>query len=230
MTTCVNRRWLAACMVLVAAALMSSGTAQAGAVLEDFNALLNPGPFYWAAPTGNIGWYWTPSTDMELDGVQTKLATGLSNLDNDFTFTTTLYTDRPAAGGTVLGSFTWNGATPVDGPWLGGTFANSVALTGGQTYFLGMSGWEQGLAQFGGTGGSGVNWIHPPNQPGAETLGAGSGYTGVDFAIQMNAGSEPVNVDSPILRFIGQPIPEPGTLALFGLGVLGFAHKRRRRC
>ena len=90
-----------------------------------------------------------------------------------------------------LGSFTWNGVTPVDGPWLGGVFAAPLALDGGTTYFLGMSGWEQSLADHGPSGGAGVNWIHPPDQDGAENLGAGSGYTGTGFSTQMNVGMMP---------------------------------------
>lgn len=215
------------CVAFVLASSLGGGIAQAGAVLDDFNELLNPGPFFWGSPSGKIGWYWTPDTEVELHGVQTKLTTGFSNINNNFTFTTTLYTDRPAAGGIELGSFTWNGTNFVDGSWLGGEFAVPLTLNGGQTYFLGMSGWEQGLAFFGGSGGSGVNWIDPPNQPGAETLGAGSGYTGADYEFQMNAGTEPANIDSPVLRFIGVPVPEPSALALLGIGSLGLLRRRR---
>lgn len=217
------------CVTLLLAADLGTGTARAGAIYEDFNELLNPGPYYWAPTSGNIGWYWTPETDMELHGVQTKLTTGFWNLNNNFTFTTTLYTDRPAAGGTEMGSFEWNGANYIDGPWLGGEFDNSLTLKGGQTYFLGMSGWEQGLAFFGGVGGSGVNWIDPPNQPGAETIGIGSGYFGENYEIHMNPGTELANIDCPILRFVGVPVPEPSTLALLGLGGLGFIRRRHTR-
>lgn len=204
-----------------AALLLGSIAAPADEVYQDLNESLDPAPFYWGAPSGNIGWYWTPATDVLLSGVQTRLASGFANINNDYTFTTTLYTDRPAAGGVELGSFTWNGVTPVDGDWLGGSFPAALDLTGGTEYFLGMSGWEQGLT---GTGGSGVNWIDPPDQVGAEDLGAGSGYTGVDFDTQMNTTGDVANVDSPILRFIA--VPEPGTLAL--LAVAGLAIVRRR--
>jgi hypothetical protein len=86
-----------------------------------------------------------------------------------------------------------------------------------------MSGWEQNLT---GGGGSGVNWIDPPTQAGAENLGAGSGYTGADFELQMNTGADPANVDSPILRFI--EVPEPATGLLVGLVGLPFVRGRRR--
>lgn len=211
-------RACAALLVCVAAAPASAD------VYQTVNAALNPGPFFWGHPSGKIGWYWTPASDVELSGIQTRLTTGFNNINNNFTFTTTLYTDRPAAGGTSLGSFLWNGATPIDGPWLGGSFAAPLPLQGGTTYFIAMSGWEQALAQFGGTGGSGVNWIDPPNQPGGENLGAGSGYTGDNFEVQMNTGGTPANIDSPILRFIS--VPAPGSLALVALA--GLAARRRR--
>lgn len=191
-------------------------------VFQTVNENLAPGPFYWSNASGNIGWYWTPGSDVVLSGIQTRLATGFTNINNNFTFTTTLYSDRPAAGGVELGSFTWSGAVPVDGNWLGGSFAAALALSGGTTYFIGMSGWEQGLT---GSGGSGVNWIDPANQPGAESLGAGSGYTGDNFEIQMNTGDTPANIDSPILRFISIPAPSAG--ALLGLACLAATRRRR---
>lgn len=215
---------LAAFMI---AAGLGVSRAQAGAIYDVYNELLNPGPYFWAPASGKIGWYWTPADDIELHGIQTKLTTGFSNLNNNFLFTTTLFTDRPAAGGTSMGSFNWNGTAYIDGSWLGGQFANPLKLTGGQTYFVGMSGWEQGLAQFGGTGGSGVNWIDPPNQPGARCLSIGSGYLGTDYEVQMNPGTELANIDCPIIRFQGTLIPEPGTLALVAVGAVTILRRRR---
>jgi len=195
-------------------------------IFQTVNENLSPGPFFWGAPSGKIGWYWTPASDVELQGIQTRLASGFGNINNAFAFSTTLFTDRPAAGGVPLGTFDWRGDTPIDGPWLGGSFPTPITLTGGTRYFLGMSGWEQGLDVFGGSGGSGVNWIDPPDQPGAETLGAGSGFTGDDFEIQMNTGPTPANVDSPILRFLA--VPAPSTAALLGLGGILVSSRRRR--
>ncbi len=204
----------------------SSRIATASGVYQSLNETLTPGPYYWAVSTGNIGWYWTPTSDVLLEGIQTQLRTGFVNINNNFTFTTTLYSDRPAAGGTSLGSFTWNGVTFVDGPWLGGSFPAPLSLTGGTSYFVGMSGWEQGLAFFGGTGGSGVNWIDPPDQAGAENLGAGSGYFGTDFDTQMNPGPTPANIDSPVIRFI--EVPEPASLLMLGMGAATVLVRRRR--
>lgn len=199
-----------------------AATSVAGAeVFQTVNENLDPAPFYWASPSGNIGWYWTPESDVMLASIQTRLASGFANVNNNFIFTTVLYTDRPSVGGTSLGSFDWSGAVPVDGPWLGGAFDQAIALVGGTTYFIGMSGWEQGLT---GNGGSGVNWIDPADQPGAESLGAGSGYTGTGFDTQMNTGSDPANIDSPILRFIQIPCPWSGV----PVALVVFAPRRRR--
>lgn len=177
-----------------------------GIVSQSFNESLTPAPNFWAVPQGNIGWYWTAPADVKLVGVQTRLRDGFQNLNNNYTFTTTIYTDRPAAGGTPMSSFTWNGATQVAPNWVGGQFATPVDLTCGTRYFIGMSGWEQALAQFEGNGGSGVNWIDPPNQANAETLGTGSGYTGTNYETQMNTGTTPANIDCPILRFLVLPV------------------------
>lgn len=205
-------------LALIMATAVSGAQAD---VFDSYNENLQPGNFFWAAPSGTIGWYWTPDADVLLGGIQTKLATA-SNINNNATFTTTLYSDRPAAGGSELGSFTWNGTSFIEGDWLGGSFAAALALTGGTTYFVGMSGWEQSL--FGG-GGSGVNWIDPPDQPGGQSLGAGSGYTGFGFDTQMNTSGVPANIDSPILRFIS--VPAPLSTAILGLG--GVMATRRRR-
>lgn len=205
----------------VCAAILLAGSASAE-VFQTVNETLDPGPYYWGAPSGKIGWYWTPGADVLLTGIQTRLTTGFTNINNNYTFTTTLYSDRPSAGGVELGSFLWNGATPVDGNWLGGSFADALALSGGTTYFIGMSGWEQGPT---GSGGSGVNWIDPADQPGAENLGTGSGYTGDTFEIQMNTGNTPANIDSPILRFIAVPSPLTGRV----IALAGLVATRRRR-
>jgi hypothetical protein len=192
------------------------GSVAGGDVFQTVNESIDPAPFFWAAPSGNIRWYWAPVSNVHLSSIQTRLTTGFGNINNDFTFTTTLFSDRPAAGGVELGLFDWNGATPVDEFWLGGEFAQALELVGGTTYLIGMSGLDQGLTGNGGSGINWINWIDPPDQPGGESLVTGSGYTGFDFETQMNTGDERANVDSPILRLIAVPTPASGLVLVFG--------------
>jgi hypothetical protein len=216
---------------VLAATWFSAGRARADLVTyQTVNDGLPPGPYVWIPD--NIGWYWTPATDLMLDSIETRLTTGFTNINNNFTFTTELFTDRPAVGGTSLGSANWNGtAYNVDG-WLGASFAAPISLTGGVTYFIGFSGWSQA---FTGSGGAGVNWVETATHPTAQNLGAGSGYTGAGWMTQMWAGSTPANIDSPILRFVEyqedlSPVPEPASAVLLALGAVmagGFARRRQ---
>jgi len=204
--------------------LASAPSARALQVFESFNETNAPGNAFWVNDT--IGWYWTPGSDVLLAGVQTRLRTA-SNIDNDFTFTTTLYTDRPAVGGAPLGSFSWNGTDFVDGVWLGGTFASPIALTGGTPYFVGFAGWAQAVGSLGADSGAGINWVFPLG-PDVEDLGAGSSYTGATFQTQLNpnpAGG-PSTTDAGVLRFIA--VPEPGSLILVSGALLGWAAGCRR--
>lgn len=212
-------------LMVVALATITSSSARADFVYQSVNESIAPAPFYWVPST--VGWYWTPDSDILLSGIQTRLTTGFSNINNNFTLTASLWTDRKAVGGTLIDSFTFQGNVFVDGNWLGGSFSSPIALTGGTQYFLGFSGWDAVLTP---TGGGGVNWIEDPTAPGAQNLGAGSGYLGADWEIQGNPSSTPANIDSPILRFIGAtPVPEPSSLALVGLGALAVSAAAWRR-
>lgn len=206
-------------------------SATAGTIFDSYNGPPGPGApncCYWAPPTGNIGWYWTPSTDVMLEGIQTQLYAGNFNINNNFTMTVTLYTDRPAAGGTVLDSFTFNAAT-ASLAWGGGTFAAPLSLTGGTSYFVGFSGWEQVLTA---SGGGGVNWVAiDPLPVGTRTLFPG--YMGIDFATQMNPGPNPTTIDAPIMRFIAadpvSAVPEPSTFFLSSAALATVVWGRRRK-
>lgn len=225
-------------LAAVAAALVviNAANARAGTVFETINGGFSPGFYYWIP--NDTGWFWTPSTDVELEGIQTKLRTAV-NINNNVTFTTTVYTDRPGAGGTVLDSFTWNGTTFVDGTWLGGSFASPLSLTGGVTYFLGFSGWGAALDSLGPDSGAGVMMVEDfPYMTGTATPGTTllegwfSSVTAGSFDTPYAAGSWP---NTPILRFIAADqsnssvVPEPTSMVLFGLTALGLGVVQRRR-
>jgi hypothetical protein len=210
----------------IAAGFLTSVTGASASVYQDVNSGFTPGFFFWAAPSGKIGWYWTPATDVDLTAIHTELNTRGSNINNAFTLTTAIYTDRPAVGGTLINSMVYNAAL-YGGGFTGGSFASPVHLTGGTRYFLGFSGWDQVNT---GGGGGGVNWLEPSDYtPAQQALiqNLYPGYTGTTWDIQMNTSGTPVDVDMPILEFLqfDAPVtsaPEPATVAglLSGLAVL----------
>jgi len=190
---------------------------------QTINGSFTPGPFFWAGGN-NLGWYWTPPTNVDLVGIQTQLTTGFYNINNNYTFTTGVYTTN---GGTLLGSFTWNGATYLLDGWLGGSFASPLPLKGGTTYFLGFTGWSAAYGWNGPSSGAGVMM--------AATDSSGDTFLGEQFLDgwfgtsswnnNFAAGSWP---DGPILNFIAT-VPEPCTMLLLGPGLVGLVGLRWRR-
>jgi hypothetical protein len=223
-----GRKYLFLAVVALVIAALIPLQARADYVYQAINDALTPGPFFW--PNGNnIGWYWTPATDVYLTGIQTKLTTGYTNINNNYTFTARVYTDRPSAtpAGTLMGSFTFNGAAYVNG-WLGGSFTSPLHLTGGTAYFLGFTGWGQALVDS--SGGAGV-MMAAINSGGLTSSGEEflQGWYGTsDWDTEFT----PVVTwhNGPILRLIAvNPVPLPGTLPLVlaGIGVLAAWRGRR---
>lgn len=233
-------------VVMALAAITAPINKLQASVYQTFNEGQPKAPFFWQP--SSIGWYWTPATDVELAGIQTQLTSGFSNINNNFTFTTELFTDRPAAGGTSLGSFTWNGVTFVDGPWLGGSFSSPISLTGGVTYFVGMSGWENALGWNGPNSGAGVNWTSEDDPAIADHVGLLSSYGDAsgagphEFDTQWNGTNPavPIVTEFPFLRFIAADPTDPGSGAvpeftsvvsfglLFCFGAVANVRRRRR--
>ena len=224
--------------------LAFGGLARAADVIDSYNPSKAPG---YATPRppcciwvpDTIGWYWTPASDSYLTNIQTKLADVDFGYNNDFAMTISLFTDRPAAGGTLIDSFTFNASSFVDGgghdtfPWRGTGFAAPVSVTGGTTYFVGFQGWAAVYDPATGSGG-GINWvIDPSGAPPADAQFLSAGYTGATFDTLM--GSDRTVTAAPVIRFIGglgaPPVPEPSTyaLTLIGLAALSLLTARRRR-
>jgi hypothetical protein len=177
-------------------------------VYQQVNGPPGPGPFWWGLD--DIGWYWTPATNLDLVGVHAQLRTA-PNINNNFTFTTTIYSDRPAVGGTPIATFSWNGTHFVEGLWLGGDFASPVPLVGGTRYFIGMAGWAQAIGWNGGNSGAGINWVDSPVGPPVQNLGAGSSWGTVGGPPgSYNTQFSPAGLgatDQPVIRFMALPVP-----------------------
>ena len=205
----MRRKAFLVCLV-AALMLVLPIAAQADVVFQTINGTppIAPGPFFWdGAPVGinNVGWYWTPRTNVDLTGIQTKLNNVNFNVNNNFTFTAAVYTERPANSGTLLDSLSFNGATFVDGPWVGGSFASPVHLTGGTQYFIGFTGWAAALGWDGPNSGAGVNSaavnLAGDTFPGEEFLDGWFGEP-TDWVNNFDPNSWP---DGAILRFIAEP-------------------------
>ncbi|MBC7781623.1 MAG: hypothetical protein H7125_16135 [Proteobacteria bacterium] len=234
-----------------------SGQATAAPFVEQINtgpgfATPFPGCCIWSPNT--IGWYWSPTPAFNanisngqtvyLSNVQTQLADLLNGINNDFTMTVSVFTDRPAAGGSLIDSFSFNafGVNIPQGGFRGTGFATPVALVAGTPYFFGFSGW--GAVAGPGTGG-GSNWTLDSNTglaaAGARSLGVG--YTGATWETVL--GSDDTSPTStPTIRFLydtdapGTPggpaaavVPLPGALPLMlsALGLFTLCAGRRRR-
>ena len=202
------------CLLLV----FCSASISNGQLFQQVNGPPQPGAFFWTLD--DIGWYWTPNTDLDLISIQTQLRNDFPNLNNNFTFCTTIYTDRPAAGGVVIASTQWNGALSVDGPWVGGFFDAPIPLDGGTQYFVGMSGWAQAIGSLGANSGAGVNWVADPLGDPAQNLGAGSSFGSSagnpgSFDTQFSPGGLGTT-DQPVLRFL------ESTAAGGNVGIVGY--------
>ncbi|MEO8123301.1 MAG: PEP-CTERM sorting domain-containing protein [Burkholderiales bacterium] len=222
--------------------LAASGLAQATTVIDSYNYDKTPGYTLPRPPCciwslDNIGWYWTPTTDVYLTNIQTKLADVDFGYNNDFDMTVSLFSDRPAVGGTKIDSFTFNASSFIDGngdytfPWRGTGFDAPLHLTGGTTYFVGFQGWAAVFVP--GVSGGGINWLidsdgNPP--PDAQFLSAA--YVNDGFMTEI--GTATSVTAAPVIRFVGDftaPVPEPATYALMlaGLAAVGIGATRRQR-
>ena len=222
---------------LVLAGLSAFPSLAADVYSESYNQLYGPGyvlPFpgccTWAPNT--IGWYWTPAQSFSLTTVETILVNVLNGVNDDFDLTVKLYTDRPAVGGSVLSSATFNPGQfyAVDPTWHGQAFASPVAVTAGSRYFVGFTGWDKSAGPNGERGG--INWVVQPGfpdnlPPGVQFLS--QAYVGEDFATGI--GSATTNTAAPVIKFAGVigAVPEPAEWVLFGVGAVLLAALRYRK-
>ena len=230
-------RPLSALLLAGLAGLAAVPAAAASSYSESYNQAYGPGyalPFPGCCTWGpnTIGWYWTPGQSFSLTGIETILVNVLNGVNDDFDLTVSLYTDRPAVGGSVLASATFNPGSfyAADPSWHGNAFASPVDVSAGTQYFVGFSGWDK--SQVAGARG-GINWVVQPDfpdglPPGVQFLS--QAYIGDDFA--NGIGSASTTTAAPVIKFVGVigAVPEPASWLLFGAGAVSLgALKRRRR-
>ena len=192
-------------MLCVAGGLLLASQSVFASVVDGINEFSAPFSSDWGVP--EVGWFYTPTFDYQLDGIETKFRTSLGRVID-----LELYQNFvPGVGGTLMrtGSF-----VPVGEQFTGATFAN-LQMVGGESYFVG----------FKNTFELGVNYTTDVS---ATNLG--------DVYYSFNPGDDFGNAQSgvfaqPILRFLGQSgsVAEPATLLLLGLGVAALALVRTRR-
>jgi hypothetical protein len=193
-------------MLLLAVCAFTFETTPAGAgLIAAYNETANPaGSSYWPY---SIGWLWDAPTDFSLTRIETRFGNGSKRI------TIAVYDGLPQSGGTLLGSAEYDA---VSGLW-GGADLGPISMAAGQDY----------LISFWNVNSMGLNLAE---DPGAELFGK-------DNYVYYDTDSDPPSsfTDSyfdygqsnTIIRIYGDPVPEPATICLLGLGVLSLIRRKK---
>ncbi len=160
-----------------------------------YNETLNGQFLVWDAGLRAVGFYIKPSTSFNLTGVQTNFNPVQQSGSQDRDVTVELFTERPAAGGTLLRTATFNSSS-ARGRLGGVTFAPLV-LNAGTTYFIGF----RNIAGIG---------INTTTDAGAVNCGAClyiENQTSPLNSYNIRGGTnQPSAQDQPVIRLVGTPV------------------------
>ncbi len=105
---------------------------------EEINSTLAPGFRVFAASINDIGWYYTAHSNYQLVRINTKFLGFSGNPDDvNRNVAIALYTERPALGGTMLTSETFNSSI-ARGFLNGANLSVPINVTSGTQYFIGI--------------------------------------------------------------------------------------------
>lgn len=188
-------------VALVGGLIAASATAN-GAIVVDQSQLINDAPIAGFSQR-DLAQSFKPTFN-NITGASIQLYTSGSG---SATVTISLYDALPNAAGNLLATGSDFGVSA--GQWADVSFASAIAVIPNATYYLVFTGSNQDLLVAGG--------VDTPYTRGNTFANTGyQSYPTLDYAFQTYS-------DNQI------EVPEPTSMALFGLGAIGFVAARRRR-
>lgn len=192
------------------ALLLPAAVLSGNQVVDSFNVGQPQAPnTFWGVT--DIGWYYTPSTSYSLVQFLTEFTQSTDPGDINRSVTVGIFTDRPAVGGVLLSSATFNSSV-ARGVLGGATFSTGIALTGGTTYFVGLENVSHlgvNEVSFNFNGGAGPTGSVAPGATYQDSGGAAFGTQGSNGTTWF---------DKPVMEFLGpnpvQGTPEPASFLL----------------